>query len=82
MDGPMGKLKLVGLVVLLISGCSQGVINSTEGQDFIGTEQERQKFEEMTRGNLPGQAKGAGEQVVEMTNNPQQQELELFEDPK
>ena len=82
MDGPMGKLKLVGLVVLLISGCSQGIINPPEGQDFIGTEQERQKFDEMTRGNLPGQPKGAGEQVVEMTNNPQQQELELFEEPK
>jgi hypothetical protein len=77
----MGKLKLLGLVVLLISGCSQGIINPPEGQDFIGTEQERQKFDEMTRGNLPGQESGAGEQVVEMTNNPQQQELKLIEQP-
>jgi|GEM_PF-3810541 len=78
----MAKLKLFGLVVLLMSGCSQGIINPPEGQDFIGTEQERQKFDEMTKGNLPGQQKGAGEQVVEMTNNPQQQELELFVEPK
>ena len=64
-------------VALLTCGCE--IFNPT---NFVGTEQERQKFEGMTRGNLPGQEKGAGEQVVEMTNNPQQQELQLFEEPK
>ena len=78
----MKTFNLFALAALLTGGCSQGIINPPEGQNFIGTEQERQKFEEMTRGNLPGQPKGAGEQVVEMTNNPQQQELEVFENPK
>ena len=77
----MKTFNLFALAALLTGGCSQGTINLPV-QDFVGTEQERQKFEEMTRGNLPGQPKGAGEQVVEMTNNPQQQELEVFENPK
>ena len=77
----MKTFNLFALAALLTGGCSQGTFNLPV-QDFVGTEQERQKFEEMTRGNLPGQPKGAGEQVVEMTNNPQQQELEVFENPK
>ena len=61
---------------------AQGIITSPDEQNFVGTEKERQKFDEMMRGNPPEQQNEAGKQVVEMTNNPQQQELDLFDEPK
>ncbi len=71
----LSALLLLGSLVLCNGVRSQEMINSSEEQVFNEAETgEEQQLQEIMKGNTQ-QRNGAGQQLIEMTDNPQQQEL-------
>ena len=71
----LSALLLLGNLVLSDGVLSQEMINSPEEQVFNEAETgEEQQLQEIMKGNTQ-QRNGAGQQLIELTDNPQQQEL-------
>ena len=71
----LSALLLLGNLVLSDGVHSQDMINSPEEQVFNEAETgEEQQLQEIMKGNTQ-QRNGAGQQLIELTDNPQQQEL-------
>ena len=71
----LSALLLLGNLVLSDGVLSQEMINSPAEQVFNEAETgEEQQLQEIMKGNTQ-QRNGAGQQLIELTDNPQQQEL-------
>lgn len=51
----MKTFNLLALVVLLMSGCSQGFTNPPEGEHFAGTQKEWQRYDGIMKGGIKQQ---------------------------
>ena len=71
----LSALLLLGNLVLSDGVLSQEMINSPAEQVFNEAEMgEEEQLQEIMKGNTQ-QRNGAGQQLIELTDNPQQQEL-------